>query len=115
MTANQATQANLRINTAAPFALPSGGLDGGLKSLGQNRPIATFAKGRDTKKNATRSAPVLVEKVLQARRHFAALGASASKLVANARPALGGVYGHDPRRFFQTALREDAIRAPYRS
>jgi hypothetical protein len=37
------------------------GLRLGLKSVGQNRPIAKFTKGRDTKKNATRSAPVLVE------------------------------------------------------
>jgi hypothetical protein len=49
---------------------------------------------------------VLVEKVLQARRHFAALGASVSKLVGNVvrnirRPALGGVEGHDPHRVFK--------------
>ena len=34
---------------------PPGGLDWGLKSVGQNRPIAKFTKRRDTKKNATRS------------------------------------------------------------
>ena len=76
-----------------PPLYPPGGLDWGLKSVGQNRPIAKFTKGRDTKKNATRSAPVLVEKVLQARRHFAALGASVSKLVGNDSTAVGGLAG----------------------
>src|ERR1700675_2010739 len=40
-----------------PPLYPPGGLDWGLKSVGQNRPIAKFTKGRDTKKNATRSLP----------------------------------------------------------